>query len=196
MAKALRGARNYRRTHTSKVFMVSDRRSSLLLLALLALGACRPVASRADVDPAASATAMLPATATATAATNPMSAPRPVASNTIPLAAGTCRTNADCPSDHGCVFSEAGCTTQAKCVRGGVRLHNCNAAIPMCACSDRHTFYGPGGCAGAAAEPWELYACACKVDSDCGGGQRCVPTGGRPHRPDTSRECRPANDVR
>ena len=104
--------------------------------------------------------------------------------------AGSCHSDADCSTGRSCFFREEGCATAGTClVSDGPR--NCNMAIAMCSCGRRVTFFGSGGCAGSGVrEPWELYACPCVTDSDCRGGQRCVPKLAGASLPSTLRECR------
>lgn len=106
---------------------------------------------------------------------------------------GACETDAHCPKGQLCLFTESGCQTTGHC-RSSSPVRNCYAAIAMCSCRDHRTFYGAGGCAGAAGERWELYACPCSSDADCRGGQRCRPVSAKPHRPDAAKECRDPNE--
>ena len=123
-------------------------------------------------------------TSSASSSTSRVSEPRPQT-----VDGGACRRDVDCPTGLSCMFEEAGCDKRGICkIPRGPR--NCYVAIAMCSCGERRSFYGPGGCAGVAGEPWELYACPCSTDADCRGGQRCVPVGAKPHRPDATRECR------
>lgn len=101
-----------------------------------------------------------------------------------------CTRAADCAAPLVCLFGERGCSNTGKCSASGPRLRNCHTAIPMCSCASNRTFFGPGGCAGEALEPWELYACPCASDRDCVSEQRCVPVDARPHRQGATRECR------
>jgi hypothetical protein len=104
-----------------------------------------------------------------------------------------CKSSQECASGLGCSFEDPGCDTVGHCTDlGAARRSSCASAVPMCTCGvQRLTFFGSGGCAGQAFEPWELYACSCAVDLDCHAGQRCVPVGAM-HRSGALRECRDA----
>lgn len=123
------------------------------------------------------------------ASATPSAVLRP-AGSTSPTSDGkTCQTDRECPSGLHCLFEASGCQQPGHC-KTPDPAPECYVAIAMCSCRERRTFYGPGGCSGAAGEPWEIYACPCSSDTDCRGGQRCVAVSNKPHPPGATKECR------
>lgn len=167
-------------------------------LLLVITTACKPSASQ-DVADAHAVSPPISSSASAAPKAPVVSvapiAPTPPQSTGAGRVGASCKDGSDCSAGLTCVFEEEGCSATGQCRAGGVPTRNCNAAIPMCACRDHRTFYGPGGCAGKAGERWELYACPCKTDADCVSGQRCVPVDARPHRASAAKECRAPHEI-
>jgi hypothetical protein len=128
--------------------------------------------------------------------TTPSAGSRPSPSAPKAGDGGTCQSDAECASGLHCLFETAGCSERGQCKASGLSARNCYIAVAMCSCRDRRTFYGAGGCAGSAGEPWELYACPCASDADCRAGQRCFNVGAKPHRADATKECRDPREAK
>ncbi len=161
-----------------------------LVLVTTALAACQ---TSGTTDHGASTSVSAPSSSSAPSSAAPTAAPSLPANAGLPADAGplACRAAKDCAEGETCHFKQPGCDVVGECVKGPAYGGRCNIAIPMCSCANHTTFFGQGGCAGNAAEPWELYACTCSTDADCRQGQVCVETtAGRPHKADATRECR------